>query len=117
MLLRGYLGRLGRLRVLGRWKWTVVRTLVFTFVCVPFRTAFLAFSASTLAFEALAKGRGHLVSLLASDTVGNMLCIRSYLLVFSFFWTFSFGAMCSEDFTTHAQSNDRKVGGVPVLGE
>ena len=58
MLLRGYLGRRMRLRVLGRWKWTVVRTLVLSLVWTPFRTAFFAFSASALALEALAVETG-----------------------------------------------------------
>ena len=39
-----------RLRVLGRWKCTVVRTFVLSFVCTPFSTAFLALSASVFAF-------------------------------------------------------------------
>lgn len=40
--LRGYLGSLASLNVLGRWNVTESRVLRFEVECAPFRTAFLA---------------------------------------------------------------------------
>lgn len=59
--LRGYLGSRASLRVLGRWKDTLVRTRRAARPCAPFRAAFLAalawvvasFLAPTLAIDRL----------------------------------------------------------------
>lgn len=55
VLLRGYLGALGNLSVLGLLKWTVVLIFFLRWLCAPLNTLFLAFKAFSLAEpEALA---------------------------------------------------------------
>ena len=52
--MRGYLGSLASLRVLGRWKETEYRVLRFEVECAPCRTAFLAALAFLSLVEPLA---------------------------------------------------------------